>query len=94
MCHVKRHICSGTYANNVKCMYICVPAYIVNCIGFIRALYIEIFVSCVHELTGTCGLYVAFDGLISFVMYIAIRCFLSHDADGVFHDIIAFIMLR
>ena len=30
-----RHICSGTYVSNVKCMYISAPGHIVNCIEFI-----------------------------------------------------------
>ena len=29
------HICSGAYANNVKCMYTRVSIHIVDCSGFI-----------------------------------------------------------
>ena len=30
-----RHICSGAYANNVKCMYTSAPGHIVDCSEFI-----------------------------------------------------------
>ena len=36
------------YANDVKCMYICVPGHIVNCTGFRWSIYTNIVVSCVH----------------------------------------------
>ena len=35
------HIYSGAYANNVKCMYITVPAHIVDCNRFIGGIYTD-----------------------------------------------------
>ena len=32
------HICSGAYANNVKCMYTRVPVHIVDCSGYIGGI--------------------------------------------------------
>ena len=57
-----KHICPGAYANNVKCMCICVPH--INCIGFIRGMYTNILVLyvCMNWLAHVA--YVAFEGHI------------------------------
>ena len=75
-----RHICLRAYANNVESMHICVPGHIVECTEFIWGLYTDIVVSC--------GLHVAFEEYISVSIYMAITCFLSHDADGAINDTI------
>ena len=40
-----RHISSGGYSNNVKCMYTSVPGHIVDCSEFRRGIDIAILVS-------------------------------------------------
>ena len=82
------------YANSVKCMYTSVPVHIVDCIGFIWGIYTDIVVSCAHEWIGIYSLYVAFEGILVFDMYMEIMCFISCDADGINNNTIAFFMLR
>ena len=43
-----RHICSGTYASNVKCMYTSPPVHIVHFNQFISGIYVNIVASYVH----------------------------------------------
>ena len=89
-----RHICSGAYANNMKCTYTTTCGHIVDCKEFIWGIYIDTVVSCGHVLMGTCGLHVEFERHISFLMYMGITCFLSEDTDGAINDTTAFVMLR
>ena len=84
------HICSGAYANNVQCMCSRVPAHIVDCGGFIGSIYTDIELSCGCKLIGMYGLYVAFKGILVFVMYMAITGL----ANAAFNCTIAFVMLR
>ena len=58
-----RHICIGTYVNNVKCMYTSTCSHIVSCTEFI-GIYTYIIVSCVHELIGICDISMALEGHI------------------------------
>ena len=60
-----RHICSGAYANNVKCMYTSVSSHIVDCSGSTRGMYTDIVVSCTHEKCGIHVVFVAFEGHIT-----------------------------
>ena len=83
MCSVTGIFIQGHMPTNPKCMYICVPGHIVDCIAFICGIYTDIVVS-----------YVACEKHISFGMYMAISCFLSHDADGTINDTIAFLLLK
>ena len=78
------HIYSGAYANSVKCMY--VPVNTVDCRGFMGGIITGIEVSCGHELIYMCGLYMTFEGHISFLLC----TWQYHDADGVINDTIAF----
>ena len=48
MCNVTSIFVEGHMPKNVKCIYICVPGHIVECIGFIRGIYTYIVVSYVH----------------------------------------------
>ena len=43
-----RNICSGAYANNVKCMYTSASGHIVDCREFIWGIYSGIAVSYMH----------------------------------------------
>ena len=43
-----RHICSGEYASDVKCMYTSVPGLIMDCSEFIRDMYTDLVVSYQH----------------------------------------------
>ena len=37
-----RHICSGAYTNDVKCMYTSAAGYTVHCSEFIEGIYTDI----------------------------------------------------
>ena len=43
-----RHICSGAYVSNVKCMHTSGPCNIVDYTEFIWGTYTDIFVSYMH----------------------------------------------
>ena len=68
-----RHICSGTNAIHVKCVYNRPPGAIVDCTEFIRGFYTDSCVSsCVmgpHELISICGI---LKGLFVASLYMAI----------------------
>ena len=64
----RRNICLGAeaYASNMKCIDTSTCTYIVDYSELIRGIYTDIFVSVAQVLIGTCGLYVTFNGHISF----------------------------
>ena len=43
-----RHICLGTSANNVKCMYTSAHGYTVDCSEFICGMYSDVVISYMH----------------------------------------------
>ena len=58
-----RHICSGTFSSNVKCMYTSVPGHTVDCCDFISGIWTDIVISYVNMNKLA---YVAFEGHIWF----------------------------
>ena len=56
ICAIWWHICSWTYANNIKCMYSSGHGHIVICKEFIWGIYTNIVVSCTHELIYVCSI--------------------------------------
>ena len=79
-----RHICSGAYVNNVKCMYASAYGDIVYCIEFYEHIYWHSCLICAHELNGMCGISMAFDGIFVIGIYmdiawrikVAVWCFI------------------
>ena len=67
-------IFSGSCANNDICMYTSVPGYIIDCSeSHVRYMYLHSCFISVHNMIGTCGIYVAFEGIFV-ITYIAITC--------------------
>ena len=60
------YICSGAYANNMKCMYTRVPGHIVDCSGLIWGICTDIEMVYVDMNWLACVAYVVFEGHISF----------------------------
>ena len=70
-----------------------VSGHIIDCSGSIWGIYADKIVSCACELIDICSLYLAFEGILVFGMYMSKACFLLHDVDGAINDTIAFAIL-
>ena len=50
------HICTETYANKVKIIFISFCRPTAECVEFIRSIYADEIMTCAHELIGICGI--------------------------------------
>ena len=88
-----RHICSGAYANNMKCfkpltvviLFIAVSSY---------GIYIDICMPYINHILAYVAYIWYFSGTLVFGTHMAITCLLSHDADDAMNDTIALVILK
>ena len=82
-----RTIFSGVYANTVKCIQVFLA------VGPYEA-FILTQLSHIYTLTNWNMWLIVFGGILVFLTYMALTCFLSHDADDAINVTTAFVMLK